>query len=160
MKSRLRGAVVALAMLPALTAVAAAQTDRLHIGPQIAYDIDAKKFGIGVQLGVPIMRRLEFYPSFMVYLGDPGSFWNINADLKYRVASSQPHWLYVGTGLNISRASGGGGSSTSGSSTNAGLNLFAGAESLKGRIHPFVEPRLIIGDGSRFQIAAGLNFTL
>ncbi len=154
MKARLRGAVVALAMLPALTAVAAAQTDRLHIGPQIAYDIDAKKVGLGVQVGVPIMRRLEFYPSFMLYLGD-GSFWNINADLKYRVASSQPHWLYIGSGLNISRSSAGGFSNT-----NLGLNLFVGAESLKGRIHPFVEPRLILGDGSRFQIAAGLNFTL
>ena len=158
MKSRLRGAVVALAMLPALSAVASAQTDRLHIGPQIAYDFDVEDVGLGVQLGVPIMRRLECYPSFMVYLVDVGSFWNINADLKYRVASSQPHWLYVGTGLNISRSSSGGTSNSS--STNAGLNLFVGAESLKGRIHPFAETRLILGDGSRFQIAAGLNFTL
>lgn len=155
MKARLRGAVVALAMLPALSAAASAQTDRFHIGPQIAYDFDIEDIGLGVQFGVPIARRLEFYPSFMVYLVDPGSFWNLNADLKYRIASSQPHWLYVGTGLNISRSSAGGASNT-----DAGLNLFAGAESLKGRIHPFVEPRLILGGGSRFQIAAGLNFTL
>jgi len=61
----------------------------------------------------------------------------------------------VGGGLNISRfAFEGEGES------DVGLNLLAGAESLRGRIHPFVEGRLIIGDGSRFQLAAGLNFTL
>jgi len=154
MKARLRIAALILALMPALGAVASAQTNRLHIGPQIAYDFDIEELGLGVQLGVPIARRLEFYPSFMWYFVDPGSFWNLNADLKYRVASSQPHWLYVGTGLNIARSSFEGTGNT-----DAGLNLFAGAESLKGRIHPFGEARLIVGDGSRFQIAGGLNIT-
>jgi hypothetical protein len=40
-----------------------------------------------------------------------------------------------------------------------GLNLFAGAESLKGRVHPFAEARLVLGDGSRFQLVGGLNIT-
>jgi len=61
----------------------------------------------------------------------------------------------VGGGVNFSRIDVG-----SADDTNVGLNLLAGAESLKGRIHPFAEARLIIGDGSRFQLAAGLNITL
>jgi len=155
MKARLRIAALTLALTPALGAVASAQTNRMHIGPQIAYDFDVEEVGLGAQFSVPIARRLEFYPSFMWYFVDPGSLWNLNADLKYRVASSQPHWLYVGTGLNISRRS-----NDAADNTDAGLNLFAGAESLKGRIHPFGEARLIISDGTRFQIAAGLNITL
>ena len=155
MRARLRSAVVALAMLPALAAVAQGQTNRMHLGPQINYDFDLEEIGIGAQFSAPLMNRLEFYPSFVWYFVDPGSFWNLNADLKYRVASSQPHWLYVGGGVNFSRIDTG-----SADDTNVGLNLLAGAESLKGRIHPFAEARLIIGDGSRFQLAAGLNITL
>jgi hypothetical protein len=133
---------------------AQAQTDRFHIGPQLSYDFDVEELGLGVQLGVPIMRRLEFYPSFVWYFVDPGSFWNLNTDLKYRVMGDQPHWLYVGGGANFARAA------VSGEGdTDVGLNLFAGAESLKGRVHPFAEARLVLGDGSRFQLVGGLNIT-
>ncbi|MBA2291288.1 MAG: hypothetical protein H0W15_02405 [Gemmatimonadales bacterium] len=44
--------------------------------------------------------------------------------------------------------------------TDTGLNLFGGYESLKGKVHPFVEVRIIAGDGSRAQAAGGINFTL
>ena len=155
MKAPLRIAALTLALVTAHSAAASAQTNRMHIGPQLAYDFDFEEFGLGAQLSVPVARRLEFYPSFMWYFIGEGSLWNVNADLKYRVLSNQPHWLYLGTGLNISRFTNDGVGNT-----DAGLNLFAGAESLKGRIHPFGEARLIIGDGSRFQLAAGLNITL
>jgi hypothetical protein len=155
MKAGLRSAVVALALLPALSAVASAQTNRMHLGPQISYDFDYENFGIGAQFGAPLGRRLEFYPSFVWYFQDPGSLWNLNADLKFRVAGNQPHWLYVGAGLNITRFDAG-----TADDTDAGLNLLAGVESLKGMIHPFAEARLVVGSGSRFQLAAGLNFTL
>jgi len=155
MKARYRIAVLTLALVPALGAAASAQTNKLHLGPQINYDFDFEDFGIGAQFSAPIARRLEFYPSFVWYFQDPGSLWNLNADLKYRVVGNQPHWLYVGGGLNITRFEAG-----TADDTDAGLNLMAGAESLKGRIHPFAEARLVLGHGSRFQLAAGLNFTL
>jgi hypothetical protein len=44
--------------------------------------------------------------------------------------------------------------------TQAGANAFVGAESLRGRIHPFGEFRFTVSDGSTAQIAAGINFTL
>ena len=155
MTSRLRGALIGLAMAGGLSASAHAQTDRMHIGPQIAYDFDIEEVGLGAQFSAPIMRRLEFYPSAVFFFVDPGSFWNLNADLKYRVASDQPNWLYVGGGLNVAHRS-----VSSESNTDLGLNLLAGAESLKGRIHPFAEARVVLGDGSRLQIAAGINITL
>ncbi|PYP41419.1 MAG: hypothetical protein DMD43_06585 [Gemmatimonadetes bacterium] len=52
------------------------------------------------------------------------------------MAHDRPNWLDVGGGLNFAdrRVSGVG-------STHAGLNLFAGVESLRGWVHPFGEAR-------------------
>lgn len=155
MSSRLRGTVLAFLLVPAITAVAHTQTRRLHIGPHVAYEFTNQDFAIGAQFSVPVAHHLEVYPSFDYYFVDPGSLWAVNADLKWRVARERPDWLYVGTGLNIARSSVG-----TLHHTDAGLNLIAGVESLKGRIHPFGEGRLIVSDETRFQLAAGLNFTL
>lgn len=140
-----------LALTSAAAGTVQAQTGNLHLGPRLSYQFDLKKLGVGAQFGVPVGRYLEFYPSFDYYFVDRGSFWAINADLKYRIASQSIQWLYIGGGLQIARTA---------SSTDAGLNLFAGAESLKGRIHPFAEFRFTAGNGSTGQLSAGLNFTL
>ena len=145
--------ITAVVLVSALAGAVQAQTNRLHLGPRLSYHFDAEKLGVGAQLGVPIANRLEFYPSFDYFFVDNGSFWNLNADLKYRIASTI-RWLYVGGGLNIARSSNGD------SHTNAGFNLLAGAESLKGRVHPFAEFRFTSNEGSSGQISAGLNFTL
>ena len=155
MRSKLRGVVLAVLLVPAIAAVAHTQTDRMHIGPHVAFEFDNQDFAIGAQFSVPVAKRLEVYPSFDYYFVDIGSLWALNADLKWRVARERPDWLYLGTGLNISR-------STNGNlhHTDAGLNLIVGVESLKGKVHPFGEGRLIVSDETRFQLAAGLNFTL
>lgn len=155
MRSRLPALMTAVLLSVAATRAAHAQTHRLHLGPHVSYNFDAEVVGIGPQLSVPVARHLEFYPSFDYYFVDNGSLIGINADLKYRLASENMNWLYLGGGLNISRASAGGVSAS-----DAGLNLFAGAESLRGNIHPFAELRLMVGDGSTAQVAFGLNFTL
>ncbi|NOT08902.1 MAG: hypothetical protein HOP28_11940 [Gemmatimonadales bacterium] len=144
-----------LALATALAGTAQAQTNRLHLGPRVSYQFDLEKAGVGVQLGVPIARYLEFYPSFDLFFVDRGSFWHINADLKYRIAAASVSWLYIGGGLNIARSGFG-----TFHDTRTGLNLFVGAESLRGRVHPFGEFRFIANDGSTTQIAVGLNFTL
>lgn len=153
MAHRIPRIATALGLATALAGTLQAQTNRLHLGPRLSYQFDLKEFGLGAQFSVPVARHLEFYPSFDYYFVD-GSFWNLNADLKYRIASASVRWLYVGGGLNIARSSNGA------SHTNAGVNLLAGAESLKGRIHPFVEFRFTANDGSTGQISLGLNFTL
>lgn len=155
MPFRISTMATAVVVASALAGTAQAQTDRLHLGPRVSYQFDLKKFGVGVQFGAPIARHLEFYPSFDYFFVDVGSFWNLNADLKYRFASESVKWLYVGSGLNIARSS-----VSTFHSTKAGVNLFAGAESLKGRVHPFGEFRVTAGNGSAVQMAGGLNFTL
>lgn len=155
MSNSIRTALFALTLVMGSTAMAQAQTHRTHFGPRLSYNFDAEAVGIGAQLGVPVARHLEFYPSLDVFLVDQGSLLGVNLDLKYRVGKADISWLYVGTGLNISRFSYNGNSNS-----DAGLNLFLGAESLKGRIHPFGEMRFTVSDGSSAVLAAGLNFTL
>lgn len=150
MALRVSRLATALVLATALAGTARAQTSRFHLGPRISYQFDLEKLGIGAQFSAPIARYLEFYPSFDYFI-DSGSFWNLNADLKYRLAGASVHWLYLGAGLNLAH---------SGDNTRAGLNLFAGAESLKGRVHPFGEFRFTANHGSTGQIAVGLNFTL
>lgn len=155
MRFPLAVAIMALATATVTAPSATAQTSRAHLGPRISYDFDFEEFGVGAQLGVPIARHLEFYPSFDYFFVDPGSLTQLNVDLKYRIAPESLRWLYVGTGLNVTRTSFG-----DRNHTDTGLNLFGGYESLKGSVHPFVEIRIIAGDGSRAQVAGGVNFTL
>ena len=155
MGSRLRVALLALALGSIVPAAAQAQTRRLHLGPHLGYEFNDENAVLGAQFSVPIARRLEFYPSFDYYFVDPGSLWALNGDFKYRVARGRPDWLYIGSGINFADRSAGGSSSTS-----AGWNLLAGVESLRGWVHPFGEARFTISDNSRFQLQAGLNFTL
>lgn len=152
-------ATIAGATILALASMAPgvqAQTNRGHVGPRVSYDFDADDLGIGAQFSLPIHSRLEFYPSFDVFFVDPGSLWQINADLKYRVSSVRSaDWLYVGGGLGVRRVDTG-----SVSDAHALFNAFVGAESLRGAIHPFGEARVSLGDDSTFQLAGGINITL
>ncbi len=143
----------ALGLIASSVPVASAQ-ERPHFGPRVSYHLDYEAVGLGAQLGLPIARHLEFYPSGDVFFRDGGSRWSLNADLKYRIAATSVPWLYVGTGLNFAERGG------SDKSSSAGLNLFMGMESRRGPVHPFVEFRYTANDGSTAQLAAGVNFTL
>jgi hypothetical protein len=150
MVSRVARIATALVLGSALVSTAQSQTNRMHLGPRISYQFDLQRLGIGAQFSVPIVHYLEFYPSFDYFINS-GSFWNLNADLKYRVPSESVRWLYLGGGLNLAHAS---------HNTRAGVNLFGGVESLSGRVHPFAEFRFTANHGSTGQMAVGLNFTL
>ncbi len=132
-----------------------AQTSRLHLGPRVGYNFDAEALTVGAQLSVPVARHLEFYPSFDFHNVDVGSLYSINLDIKYRIATASADWLYLGTGLGITNRAVG-----DFDKSDAGLNLFVGAESLKGRVHPFGEARVTIADGSQAMLVGGINFTI
>ena len=125
---------------------------RAHFGPHVAYNFDIKETAIGAQLHMPIAHGVEFYPSFDYYLVDAGSLLGLSADLKFRTPGDP---LYLGGGLNVMRA-GGGGSSNS----DTGFDLFAGLETRYGWSHPYVELRGLFHNGSALQGAFGINITL
>jgi len=153
-QSRRSALLTALLVLVA-SGIVRAQTKELHIGPRIGYNFDLEDVNLGAQFSVPLFYRVEFYPSFDYYFRSPGSAWALNADLKWRVFKDNPRWFYLGTGLNLTNIS-----ISGNGNTDAGWNLFVGAESLRGRIHPFVEGRVTIADHSLLQLQAGLNITL
>lgn len=155
MSFRMSRLVAVLALTSAVAGTAQAQAGAMHLGPRVSYQFDLEEFGIGAQLSAPLARNLEFYPSFDYFFVDPGSFWHLNADLKYRIATRDINWLYVGGGLNVARRS-----VNDNDRTGAGINGFVGAESRAGRVHPFAEFRFTSNDGSTAQLSVGLNFTL
>jgi hypothetical protein len=146
----------ALTLLSATAGTVQAQSGQTHLGPRLSYHFDVEEAGIGAQFSAPLARNLEFYPSFDYFLVSNGTFWHLNADLKYRIATESINWLYLGGGLNVARRSAGNFEDTS-----VGVNGFFGVESRRGRVHPFGEVRLTANDGNSSAIlAVGLNFTL
>jgi hypothetical protein len=85
MLRRFRQIALGLGFATALAGAAHAQ--RPHIGGHLLYNFDVEEFGIGAQFSYPVSRKLEFYPSFDYYFVDPGSLWQLNADLKYKLSS-------------------------------------------------------------------------
>jgi hypothetical protein len=154
MKRSRRSAVLTALLVLVASGIVRAQTDRAHIGPHVGYHFDIKEVNLGAQFSLPIAQRLEFYPSFDYYFVSPGTEWAVNADLKSRVAKDWPRWFYLGAGLNVTTYS------HNGSTTHAHANVFAGAESLRKKVHPFVEFRAILGHGSSVQVQGGVNITL
>ena len=158
--------LVAVVLLAALAGSAEAQrrgrgrgraapaTARPHIGGHLGYNFDTDGLLLGAQLTYPITPRVDLYPSFDWYAIDPGSFWALNFDVRFRPPSRYGAF-YVGGGINYSRFSAGGGSA---SDTN--LNLFTGLEGRRRRVWPYVEAKLIVGDGSSFQLAGGLSWRM
>ena len=131
--------------------VAAAMTPRF--GGHLGYNTDSKDALIGAQVSYPVGPRLELYPSFDYYFQDPGSLWALNFDVKFHPPTRYGA-LYVGGGINYSHASvfGVGGSDTN-------LNLLAGLERhWRPRVQPYVEMKLILGDNSSLQLAAGVSW--
>ena len=153
-QSRRSALLTALLVLVA-SGMVRAQTHRAHIGPHIGYNTDLDDVNLGAQFSLPLVNRVEFYPSFDWYFRDPGNAWGVNADIKWRGAKDRPRWFYIGGGLNLTTVS-----LSGASNTDAGANLFAGAESLRGRIHPFLEARAILSNSSSLQLQGGLNITL
>ena len=143
-------ALAAVGVLPAM-----AQTSSLHLGPRVGYNFDAEEFTLGGQLSVPVSSRLEFYPSADVHFVEVGSLWTLNADLKYRFSGESMNWFYAGAGLGFRMRS-----FNDNDNTDTGFNMFFGAESLRGRVHPFGEARVTLSDGSMFMLVGGLNFTI
>ena len=126
--------------------------DPARVGPHIGYNFDADggALTLGAQATLPITRQIEMYPSFDYYFIDPGTLWALNADVKFRPPTRMGA-LYVGGGLNYLHASGGG---------DVNLNILGGWELRRRPYVPYVEAKLILGNGSAFQVVGGINFKL
>ena len=128
--------------------------DPARVGPHLGYNLDADALTLGVQATLPITRQIELYPSFDYYFVSPGSLWALNVDVKYR-PPTRIGALYVGGGFDYLHASLGGFSNG-----DVNVNLLGGWEGRRRPFVPYAEGRLILGNGSAFQVVGGFNFKL
>jgi hypothetical protein len=160
MTFRMRGALALVALLAGGSMAAEAQSGPTYFGPKLMYNFDSEDFGIGLHLTKPLTDAISLYPSFDYWFTDEGvTSFGVNIDFTYDVPAQSLQWLYLGAGLGIGRTSvdlpGG-----DVSNTDAGLNLIGGFQPASGRIKPFAEARLWIGDGSMFSVVGGLRIPL
>ncbi|HEY6807612.1 MAG TPA: hypothetical protein VI160_02400 [Gemmatimonadales bacterium] len=122
------------------------------VGAHLGYSFDVDEPLLGAQATIPFTPHLGFYPSFDYYFVSNASLWALNLDLKFRPPSRYGAF-YFGGGVDLMHASANG---VGGSTTN--LNLLAGLEGHRRRGNPYLEARLILGDGSAFQMALGFSW--
>jgi len=131
----------------------AAAVERPSYGAHLGYNFDASDLLLGAQLTYPITPRLALYPTFDYYFQSGGSLWALNGDVKFH-PPTRAGYFYFGGGLNIMHASAGGVSNT-----DTNLNLLVGLEGRRWRNPvPYGEAKLIVGNGSAFQIVGGLSW--
>lgn len=147
---------VPLALAVCLVSPISAQL-RPHVGPHLGANFDSDDLLVGVHFGLPIVNRLEFYPSFDIYFPEFGTLLGFNGDLKVsaQLADRERLSIYGGGGLNILYAN-----VNDVSETDLGGNLIGGFETRLGRVHPYVEGRLRLHDNTSFELIVGLNVTI
>ena len=140
--------IIAGALMAGRPAAAQSPAYGLHFG----YNFDVDDPLAGAQATFPFSRSVAFYPSFDYYFTSPVHTWGLNGDLKLYPGAYR--MFYVAGGINYTHVSlNGNGSGT----TN--LNLVAGLEGHRRFGAPYLEGRLILGNGSSsFQIVGGLNW--
>jgi hypothetical protein len=134
------------------------QGDRPLLGPQVGIGGNHFDVFIGGQLAYPVARQFDLYPSVQIYFPGNGLHaWGFNAAGRWwPPLNIRNSGLYVGGGINYSRASGGGFSHSS-----TGLALLGGWDFKAVAARPFVELRAVVGgDYDRIDIAGGINFKL
>ncbi|MCS7012150.1 MAG: hypothetical protein RMI34_07365 [Chloroherpetonaceae bacterium] len=128
--------------------------------------------GVAVPVKVPGFGTLSINPTAdYIFISSPpgGSALSIfvHGDVAYIFdIPKSPIAPYAGAGLLIAFSSvsvdvptfGGGTQRQTSSSTNAGLNLFGGAEFPVGPVAIYAQAKLLISSGTNFQIGGGVRF--
>lgn len=128
------------------------------LGPGMAVDLDIGEYAIGVNSYYSITDDIRAGAELMYYLeGTDGlSLYDINLNGHYLFTSEDNFRIYGLGGLNNFTVNVDG----VGSSSDLGINLGGGFEYLTGSAVLFAEPKIVAGDGTRLNLAAGVRFEL
>jgi hypothetical protein len=87
------------------------------------------------------------------------NYFELNGNIAYgfSIEGNNSLFPYVGSGLSLAHASGGGPGGDN-SDTDLGLNLLAGTAFDAERLRPFIEARFEVGGGEQLVITAGVLF--
>jgi len=129
----------------------AVRVERPGVGARVGYDFDAEHAFLGGQLNFPVGRRWALAPSADFYLGETGTPYRLNVDVKYHPPTAYG-FFYLGGGLAILHASG---------NTDSGANVFGGWEGRRYTpVKPFLEARFVFANRTSFNVLGGLTFPL
>ncbi len=150
---RIARLATALATVFVLSSAVSARADDPMFGVRIGAYTDAGDPFIGGEMLFKLAPRIYFNPNVEAVLVDHGHFFTINADAHYDLPTHSRAMVWVGGGLAIINASGGGESNT-----DLGVNLLGGVGVRTGRVIPYAQAKVIIKDGSELVIGVGLRF--
>src|SRR5207237_9122274 len=95
--------------------------------------------------------RLAPAPAADFYLGEPGTPYRLDVDVRYHPPTAYG-FFYLGGGLAILHASG---------NTDTGANVFGGWEGRRYTpVKPFLEARFVFANRTSFNVLGGLTFPL
>lgn len=169
-KSLFAGAVLALGLAAVAPSSAQAQIGFVVQANYALDGIEAFGVGAGVNFGIGSLTEkhgIRGEATFDYFLPDDYGFggqgysynyWQINANALMDIKAVQN--LYVGTGLNYSKASvdyDGVGCDFC-SNSDIGLNVIGGYKLGSGKAAPFVQGRLELGGGSNLVVTGGFRF--
>lgn len=153
MSNRLRLTLFSLFLAALLCAAPEAQAQRVRpdarVGLFTGSPITASLGGGAV---IPLPSQFFFNPMGELVFGGSTSLL-ISADAGYDFTRGKAQiegWAGAGLGVIVGLNSGGGSA--------VGLNLFGGVGFPSGAIMPYVQPKIIISNGTSFQIAGGIRF--
>jgi hypothetical protein len=136
-------------------AAAPAAAQRAHIGVGAGYNFESRDPLLAFQATLPLVPRLDFYPSIDVYFPDRGARTAFNFDMRVRFPESVGPSFYMGGGLGVLHRN-----VADVSRNDTGADFLFGLESRSSWVHPFIEGRALLNNNSSFQITGGLNLTL
>ena len=135
---------------------AAAPASAVDFGVRGGYYFDAGDPFLGVELILPVARRIYFNPNFeYVFAGEDLTHLTFNADFHYDFPTSGSTMVWAGAGLGLVYIDPEG---EDNGDTDPALNLLAGVGFRTGGVVPFFQAKLIVDGGSEFVLAFGVRF--
>jgi hypothetical protein len=131
----------------------------------ILYGSDNVDLGVKLGATLPVAETVKAGGNFVIYFpGNDLSVWSLNGNAYYAIPMDSGIGLSAFAGLNYTSFSFDNevlqGFGVDASSSNIGLNLGGMAEFGDGPLGFYVDAKIVIGDGGRFEFGGGATFDI
>lgn len=137
-----------------------AHAQDVRFGGRVGVDLDSKSALVGGEALVNVINESWFFnPNVEYVFVDNGSLWGFNFDFHYDLDVDAPVYVWIGGGPAILYRNFDA-PRNRGSNTDFGLDLLVGIgfPLHNSRVIPYIQPKVILSDNSRFFLAFGLRF--
>ena len=129
---------------------------KASVGLRIGSYTDADELFVGGEFNTRIAHRTYLNPNLEYVLVDNGTYMTINLDIHYDLLESRATYVWAGGGLALQYFDWEGDNN---SNTEMGINLLAGVGlKTSGRVMPYIQGKIILGDADDFVLGLGIRF--